>query len=119
MILFKQLQYNKNIVSHLHSVLKATKSIDQLALSEFSCFSDKILVGILEEYLKNYALIWSPHLQTSNQRSWEIEIEGTDGKVSFAHKQIITLQKFNIPISIDISVKTHQFVCIRQALSKF
>ena len=25
---------------------------------------------------------------------------------------MITLQKFNIPISIDISIKTHQFVCI-------
>ena len=24
-------------------------------------------------------------------------------------------QKFNIPISIDISIKTHQFVCIRSA----
>jgi hypothetical protein len=33
-------------------------------------------------------------------------------------KQIIKLQKFNIPISIDISIKTHQFVCIRQALSE-
>ena len=30
-------------------------------------------------------------------------------------KQIITLQKFHVPISIDISFKTHQFVCIRQA----
>jgi hypothetical protein len=30
------------------------------------------------------------------------------------HKQIITLQKFNISIYIDISIKTHQFVCIRQ-----
>ena len=39
-------------------------------------------------------------------------------KVSFnapLHKQIITLQKFNIHISIDISIKTHQFVCIRLA----
>ena len=39
-------------------------------------------------------------------------------KVSFTvllHKQLITLQKFNIPISIDISIKTHHFVCIRQA----
>ena len=36
-------------------------------------------------------------------------------KVSFTHiKQIIALQKFNIPISIDTSIKTHQFVCIRQ-----
>ena len=35
------------------------------------------------------------------------------------YKQIIALQKFNIPISIDISIKTHQFVCIRQALSEF
>ena len=25
------------------------------------------------------------------------------------HKQLITLPKFNIPISIDISIKTHQF----------
>ena len=31
------------------------------------------------------------------------------------HKQLITLQKFSIPISIDISIKTHKFVCIRQA----
>ena len=30
------------------------------------------------------------------------------------HKQIITLQKFSIPISIDISLKTHMFLCIRQ-----
>ena len=29
------------------------------------------------------------------------------------HKQLIALQKFNIPIFIDISIKTHQFVCIR------
>ena len=35
------------------------------------------------------------------------------------HKQIITLQKFNIHISINIFIKTHQFVCIRQALSEF
>ena len=35
------------------------------------------------------------------------------------HKQIIALQKFNIPISIDFFVKTHQFVCSRQALSEF
>ena len=28
---------------------------------------------------------------------------------------VITLQKFNITISIDISIKTHKFVCIRQA----
>ena len=38
-------------------------------------------------------------------------------KVSFhvpLHKQIITLQKFNIPISIDISIETHKFLCIRQ-----
>ena len=33
-------------------------------------------------------------------------------------KQIITVQKFNIPISIDISIKTHPCVCIRQALSE-
>ena len=31
------------------------------------------------------------------------------------HKQLITLLKFNIPISIDISIKAHKFVCIRQA----
>jgi hypothetical protein len=31
------------------------------------------------------------------------------------HKQLITLQKFNIPISIDISIKTHPFLGIRQA----
>ena len=30
------------------------------------------------------------------------------------HKKIITLKKFNIPISIDNSIKTHKFVCIRQ-----
>jgi hypothetical protein len=35
------------------------------------------------------------------------------------HKQIITFQKFNIPISNDISIKTHQCVCIKQALSEF
>ena len=38
-------------------------------------------------------------------------------KVSFTHrctsKYIITSQKFNISVSIDISIKTHQFVCIR------
>ena len=34
-------------------------------------------------------------------------------------KQIITFQKFNIPIFIDISIKTHEFVCIRQALGEF
>ena len=31
-------------------------------------------------------------------------------------RQIITFQKFNILISIDISIKTHQFVCIWPAL---
>ena len=35
------------------------------------------------------------------------------------HKQIVTLQKFNIPISIDIAIATNQFVCIRYALSEF
>ena len=38
-------------------------------------------------------------------------------KVSFTHRytrQIITFQKFNILILIDISIKTHQFLCIRQ-----
>jgi hypothetical protein len=34
------------------------------------------------------------------------------------HKQIITFQKFSIPISIDIYIKTYQFVCTRQALSE-
>ena len=34
------------------------------------------------------------------------------------HNQIVTFQKFDIPISIDNSLKTHQFVCIRQALSE-
>ena len=29
------------------------------------------------------------------------------------HKQLITIQKFNSPISIDIFIKAHQFVCIR------
>ena len=38
-------------------------------------------------------------------------------KVSFhvpLHKQIITLQKFNIPISIDISIETNMFVYVGQ-----
>ena len=39
-------------------------------------------------------------------------------KMSLFHapllKQIITLQKSNISISIDIFIKTHQFVCIKQ-----
>ena len=35
------------------------------------------------------------------------------------HREIIAFQNFNIPISIDTSIKTHQFVCIRQALSEY
>jgi hypothetical protein len=31
------------------------------------------------------------------------------------HVPLITFKKFIIPISIDISIKTHQFVCIGQA----
>ena len=47
-------------------------------------------------------------------------LKGIDNKTAKSefhtplHKQIITLQKFNFPISIDISIKTHKFVCIRQ-----
>ena len=37
------------------------------------------------------------------------------GQCIFIAVQIIPLKKFIIPISIDISIKKHQFVSIRQA----
>ena len=51
-------------------------------------------------------------------RSKCIGINGKIGRADYGEfhaplqKQIITLQKFNIPISIDSSIKTHEFVTL-------
>ena len=56
----------------------------------------------------------SPHISTKNEfRIWPIFTYWNQSEFQAPlHKQLITLQKFNTPICIDISIKTHQFLCV-------
>ena len=79
------------------------------------CVLSRFYSFISVSFLASYKLIFDFCLQNFCMLRLKQNIVHPNeivAKVSFTQKH--TLQKFNIPISIDISIKTHQFVCIRQ-----